>query len=1344
MFIRDALKSVGGFCFFKYGFKTGRGWRRAALVLALVLLFGGGSALAAEGRIEAGSFDELKAALTNPDNAGQTIYLTADIETLGATVAADAIAAGVKVDGQGQFAIKGDRTTSFFLKGGQVQNLILENFMTAFDIADGEDVGDISDVTFKDNEGKKVSYSSYGGGIYNSGTIGTIADSLFEGNTANFGGAIYNEGAIDSIVNTSFSNNSGRAIYNGGTIDSIVNSSFINNTADNSGAIYNSGTIDSIVNTSFSNNSGRAIYNGGTIDSIVNSSFSNNSGGAIYNGYRRKIGTIADSTFEGNTASYNGMIHNNDYSTIDSIVNSSFINNTNYGMGVISNGRSDIGRIEDSIFEGNTASIGPGVILNYYSGQIGEIVNTSFLNNTGINMTGIYEMGDAWGGAIFSTTDLQIAARGEGKESVFSGNKHIMTDDQGNVVSESSNAIVLGDMSSLKLSATEGGKVKFDDGILAVLPELMSSDDFEEAKQELIASGGTVTQDGDEWILSVPQNDILTESYKIQDLGNGFYGIVSEEMSFEDPNMPADEVLAALESAEQQGLTVNCNADKSLCTANGTIQGFNSTATFTQNADGSYHAVSSMVVSAPLYITGDDSGKVEFNNTIGGFGAVDISGATTDFNNGVGTVRNVRIATGAANVNSGATLKNVEVNNGGRLAVNDGGSVYQTAVNEGGQMSVAANGYAEDTTVNSGGALDAAVAAKLHNLLANGGAILDIDSGAVLTGNIILDANAELGGSYDYNKIFKDEVADEGSLTLVGGLNNLLQANSLVNTTADKRLNLASGYYAIGDGTQVVAGWDKLTVKDNATVKLEGDIRLSGADKNINLLQGTELNLAGHSPSNYQIVGSLNNDGHVNFSHAGDGADDVTTIFGNYKAYANAEMTIDVDPIANKADELIVQGDVEGTTKVVINPLSNDQTTDKVLFVSAPNDLADTAAHFEIFRVIGDAHAWNVLYADNNWYVGTDNIIINSDNNGYGDNSAPTEDLDDETQADAVLPPDMPEIPEFKQPDNSGGGNDGKAKVYGEAVAYAGLPAMGIEQTRDMLRHIVANVENAKEHSAYCGGFYDCYYDRKPQTSAWVSPVYARAEVDAPIKFEADISGLEGGFDVQNDVYNRLGVFMSYRKGQYDLDGSGDDIYSDVGSEVDINSYAAGLYHRYDKGRVWTMTSVYGGWQDVKATTNDGVKADTDGFMFGGSVEGGLVFAPQRDLTVEPSVRLAYAQVNYADMSDKYGKTAEYGTVRNIEAETGVKVEKTLRNDYRKETGKVYIKPSVIQNFGKGNVTTTSLNKVDGLDDVTLWRIETGGNINFANKWSAYIAAAYTCGADYTNASFNVGLRYSF
>ena len=272
----------------------------------------------------------------------------------------------------------------------------------------------------------------------------------------------------------------------------------------------------------------------------------------------------------------------------------------------------------------------------------------------------------------------------------------------------------------------------------------------------------------------------------------------------------------------------------------------------------------------------------------------------------------------------------------------------------------------------------------------------------------------------------------------------------------------------------------------------------------------------------------------------------------------------------------------------------------------------------------------------------------------------------------------------------------------------------------------------------------ECNYDGQAVNGAWIDLGHKKSEIDAPVAVEAKINAVDLGFDIQKDLHNRLGIFASYRQGEYELSGDGEDYYAKEGADIDIDSWILGLYHRYDYGRLWTMSSIYGGIQKVDMSTDDGVSSDTDGIQFGGSVEAGLVFEPQKRLTIEPSIRLGYNFIKYDDMSDSYGKTAEFDNVQNIEAEAGVKVEKTFFHNNRRVISKIYVKPSIIQNFGKGDVNITSLDTVEGLENETLIRGEIGGSFNFGNGWSGFGSLGYTYGSDYNATDFNLGVNYNW
>jgi outer membrane autotransporter protein len=525
---------------------------------------------------------------------------------------------------------------------------------------------------------------------------------------------------------------------------------------------------------------------------------------------------------------------------------------------------------------------------------------------------------------------------------------------------------------------------------------------------------------------------------------------------------------------------------------------------------------------------------------------------------------------------------------------------------------------------------------------------------------------------------------------------------------------------------------------------------MADAAKVINITADSVLDLAGHSPLITTIIGSVNNDGTLNFHHSSDDADDITNIYGNYTAFNNAQMIIDVNPTTKTSDLMIVDGDVAGTTKVTVYRITDGTTTDLIKFVEAPNDDATTGAYFTVHRVYAEAlditDQWKVVHQDNAWYVTSVDTATNA-SDGYG--TSDTGDLDVDIVTDVTLPDNFPTAPTIN-PDNPNNPNkpsgsdvaNSKIKLVPEALAYLSLPRVGIEQTRDLVRVISNKVTSTKTMSGRCG-MSECEYNGRAVYGAWVDLGHKMSDIDTPATVEAKIKAVDFGFDIQKDLNNRLGVFASYRQGEYELSGDGEEYYSKTGSEIEIDSWMLGLYHRYDKNNLWVMSSIYGGLQKVEVGTDDGVSADTDGMQIGGSVEAGIVFEPQKRLTVEPSIRLGYNFLKYDEISDGYGKTAEFDNVQNIEVEAGVKVEKTWFTG-KNNVAKLYVKPSIIQNIGKGDVNITSLKKIKGVENQTLIRGEVGGSCNFRNGWSGFGAVGHTLGDDYNATDYNVGLSYSW
>ena len=426
-----------------------------------------------------------------------------------------------------------------------------------------------------------------------------------------------------------------------------------------------------------------------------------------------------------------------------------------------------------------------------------------------------------------------------------------------------------------------------------------------------------------------------------------------------------------------------------------------------------------------------------------------------------------------------------------------------------------------------------------------------------------------------------------------------------------------------------------------------------------------------------------------------------------WKASGNSFLHVDVDVENLTADMLNVNGNVEGTTRLVLYPTSDkDIRGESILFAQSTNDTTGNADSFKVWRVYRSPYMFETKYTKTGENANQWELEMNDTANDYA-GVEPNERPDPEV-------PDVKPTPTPDKPTNP---------VYGEVVAMGALPAAAIEQSRNMVDNVFGQIVRGEGNH-----------------NLWINPTYYTSNIDAPFDIDADVRGIEAGGDLQHDLNNKLGLFVSYRKGSYDMNGDGKHYYSTVGSEIDIDSYLAGLYYRYDRNNWYAFATLYGGIQQADIKTDDGIKSDTDGVEFGASLEAGYDYNLTDTVYLTPSLGVFYTQVNYDDATDSVGKKAEYNDLKQIELEAGVKLTKAFRLD--EGYANVYVKPSVVQTIVDGDeVNITGLGKVNTLDDETLGRIELGGRYGFTDQLSAYGWANYTFGSDYDATTVGLGLN---
>lgn len=310
-------------------------------------------------------------------------------------------------------------------------------------------------MTIRDSVFSENTATTWGGAIFNSGTL-TLGDGVsFTGNSAKFGGAVWNDGKMEIAAGTKFvGNNSEKAagaLYNSstGTLGNLIGIVFENNTAAFGGAINNSKTSAGI--------------KGGTIDLISKSHFIGNSAGSNQGGAIRNQGTIStitDSVFDSNVAGNGGAINNGTWgSVVEGIYKTKFINNTaiaaggNHQGGAITNA-GHIGIIDETVFESNRAGKIGGAIANVTPQNNGSglaevnIANSTFTGNVA---------GES-GGAIYNATGGAVTLSGK---NTFTGN---MAGGVGNDIYNLGKLAVTGGTTTIDGGITGDGALAIADG----------------------------------------------------------------------------------------------------------------------------------------------------------------------------------------------------------------------------------------------------------------------------------------------------------------------------------------------------------------------------------------------------------------------------------------------------------------------------------------------------------------------------------------------------------------------------------------------------------------------------------------------------------------------------------------------------------------------------------------------------------------------------------------------------------------------------------------------------------------------------------------------------------------
>jgi len=620
-------------------------------------------------------------------------------------------------------------------------------------------------------------------------------------------------------------------------------------------------------------------------------------------------------------------------------------------------------------------------------------------------------------------------------------------------------------------------------------------------------------------------------------------------------------------------------------------------------------------------------------------------------------------------------------------AIDNHGRINNLNANFIGNKALGASGYVYGGAINNG----------KNN---NGGNIMGIIHGDFIGNSAISASNKAFGGAIHNTGTIGDILNSSFLYNTVSGNSDsgggAIYSTKNLNVSADGGTSLFEGNTVNGESNAIyMSGTSSATVDLNLRAENGGTMTFNddvdGQYYNINVLGDGSGEVAfNQQVENFDTI-AIQENGVMRMGINSE-------IKGGNVDWVADNQTIKVDIEVDRANKttksglITLTGNVKGDYKVIVNSLNTQGYEGaNTMFLTAPDDETAEDENFTVSRVIGSPYEWGAFrnYGGetdgSNWYL-------------------------------ALTKYETPEV-----------------------VAAVGLHQAAIEQTRSVVRNVSNKVGAGREYCPNCG-VYDYNWDGEKLRNLWILVNGENAQIDKHIDMEAKIWGVEAGFDVQKDPCNTLGVFASYRRGDYDLSGDGDKYRSTIGSDIDIDSYLAGLYYRYDRNMNWLFATIYGGVQKAEIKTDDGVSNfDTDGIELGAGVEVGRTIPLNDSVTLTPSFGLYYNQVNYDEAEDNVGKRYDWSEIRHVEAEAGVRLEKQF------ERGKIYIKPSIIRTLtGNDKVKITGMGEADTYHDQTLGRIEVGGRYGFSDAFSGYAWGNYTFGSDYKATGAGAGVSYAW
>lgn len=292
---------------------------------------------------------------------------------------------------------------------------------------------------------------------------------------------------------------------------------------------------------------------------------------------------------------------------------------------------------------------------------------------------------------------------------------------------------------------------------------------------------------------------------------------------------------------------------------------------------------------------------------------------------------------------TGTGALNVTVS--GLVAGGTGAGINNTAASKGGTFTIATTGTlransglafvdnADGTAGNADSTLDVSGTLGGHARMGTGADRIVLRSGAVLASGAMLDG-------------------DNGTGSHIAGQIDVLDFADWTGTI---------------DGAQI-ANQEQVLLSGVADVTFSGS-SLSNANLTDGFSVETGSSAIARFSSNFAVNGNLTNYGVLDLSSRHSAAGTVLSVGGNYTG--GGEFVIDVDLASDLSDQLMVSGNVTGTTYVVVNDVSSGAATgNNVVFVTVGG--TTQAGDFQLANgpISVGAYNYDAQLAGSQWVLG--------------------------------------------------------------------------------------------------------------------------------------------------------------------------------------------------------------------------------------------------------------------------------------------------------------------------------------------------------------------------------------